>query len=150
TNEPGGLQLSLFDVSDAAHPTRLDTFSFSTDTWGGRSDAEWDHHAISWFADAGILALPVSSDWDHPATLEVLHVGTDGIHQVGEITHNSDILRSLRIGDVLFSMSADQIQAHDLADPSVEVGSVDLPTPPVPDPIFIDPPIFVDPPVIMY
>jgi uncharacterized secreted protein with C-terminal beta-propeller domain len=149
TGAVGGLQVSLFDVSDPAHPAKLDTFSFSTDSWGGWSDAEWDHHAISYFPDAGVVALPVSGDWEHPAALELLHVGTDGVHQVGEITHATDVLRSLRIGNDLFSMSSDQVQVHDLADPWVQVGSLDLPAPPTqdPGPIVVDPPVMVDPPI---
>lgn len=127
TGAVGGLQVSLFDVSDLANPTQLDVYSFSSDQWGGYSDAEWDHHAISWFADVGILTLPVTIDWTEPAALEVLHLGTDGITLVGEIVHESPVLRSLRIGDLLFSMSAGAIQVHSLADPSVLVGSVALP-----------------------
>jgi uncharacterized secreted protein with C-terminal beta-propeller domain len=127
TGAVGGLQISLFDVSDPAHPAQLDVLSFSSEAWGGFSDAEWDHHAISWFADVGILALPVSIDWEHPAALEVLGVGTGGIELLGEIAHGSPVLRSLRIGDMLFSMSAGEIQAHSLTDPSVQIGRVELP-----------------------
>jgi uncharacterized secreted protein with C-terminal beta-propeller domain len=155
TGAVGGLQVSLFDVSDLAHPAQLDVYSFSSDQWGGYSDAEWDHHAISWFADLGILTLPVTIDWTQPAALEVLHLGADGITLLGEIVHDTQVLRSLRIGDNLFSMSADAIQVHSLTDPSVLIGSVALPVqlpPPFPvdppppiDPVPVDPPIVVDP-----
>src|SRR5262249_42062487 len=114
TGAVGGLQLSLFDVSDPAHPKRLDVFSFSGDAWGGSSDAEWDHHALSWFPDVGVLTLPVSVSWDKPAALEVMHLGTDGIKQLGEIGHDSPVMRSLRIGDQLFSMSVSEIKANNL------------------------------------
>jgi uncharacterized secreted protein with C-terminal beta-propeller domain len=122
-----GLQLSLFDVSDPDNPSRVDVYSFSTDAWGGWSDAEWDHHAISWFADVGVLALPVSLDGSFSASLEVLGVGTSGIELLGEIAHDSPVLRSLRIGEVLFSLSATEVQAHSLTNPSVHVGAVGLP-----------------------
>lgn len=135
----GALQLSLFDVSDPAHPTRVDTFTFSSEEWGAWSEAEWEPHAISWFSDAGVLALPVSVNWDTPAPLEVLHLDPTGINLLGEIGHDTPVERSLRVGDVLYSLSAGEIQAHDLTDPSVSVGEVTLPTPPEPEPE----PIFV-------
>jgi uncharacterized secreted protein with C-terminal beta-propeller domain len=139
TGAVGGLQLSLFDVSDPANPKQLDVFSFSSDSWGGWSDAEWDHHAFSWFPDVGVLALPVTVDWEHPGALEVLHVGADGIEQLGEVAHaDSPVTRSLRIGDVLFSVSAGEVQANNLTDPSVRVGGVQLPAPEVVDPPPVD------------
>ena len=60
----------------------------------------------------------------------MLHLSPDGIEPLGEIAHDSPVVRSLRIGGVLFSMSAGGIQAHVLADPSVRIGSVALPMPP--------------------
>jgi uncharacterized secreted protein with C-terminal beta-propeller domain len=45
-----GLQLSLFDVTDPAHPRRLDRVALP----GGYSDVEADHHAFTY---AGGLAL---------------------------------------------------------------------------------------------
>ena len=123
-----GLQLSLFDVSDPANPSRVDVYSFGGDSWGAWSEAEWDHHAISWFPDVGVLALPVTTDWDRPAALEVLGVGAGGIELLGEVAHDSPVLRSLRVGDVLFSMSAAEIRAHGLADPSAQIGGVELAT----------------------
>jgi len=140
-----GLQLSLFDVSDPANPKQLDVFSFSGESWGGSSDAEWDHHAISWFPDVGVLTLPVSVSWDQPATLEVMHLGTDGIKQLGEIGHDSPVMRSLRIGDQLFSMSASEIKANNLTDPSVQTGEVNLPVP-ITQPIPVD----FGPPVVIF
>jgi len=145
TGAVGGLQLSLFDVSDRANPVQLDVYSFSSDAWGGYSDAEWDHHAFSWFADVGVLTVPVTIDWTQPAALEVLHVDSSGIELLGEILHDAPVLRSLRIGDLLFSMSTGEIQVHHLTDPSIRVGSVALPVPPpyypFPEPIPVDPPV---------
>ena len=42
-----GLQLSLFDVSDLAHPARLQQARLG-DRFSG-SSAEWDHHAFLWW-----------------------------------------------------------------------------------------------------
>jgi uncharacterized secreted protein with C-terminal beta-propeller domain len=141
-----GLQVSLFDVSNLSQPKQSGVFSFSADDWGGWSEAEWDHHAISYFADAGVLALPVSTGWDDPAALEVLHVGPSGFELLGEIAHDSPVLRSLHIGDWLFSMSYGEIQVHLLSDPTHQVGAIDLPAPPPTPPG--DGPIFIGRPVI--
>jgi uncharacterized secreted protein with C-terminal beta-propeller domain len=54
----GGVQASLFDVSDPAHPTRLDRESFGR---GSSSEVEYDHHAFSWLADHSLALLPIDS-----------------------------------------------------------------------------------------
>ena len=127
TGRVGGVQLSLFDVSNLANPRRLDVETFSTEHWGGWSDAEWNHLALSWFPDVGILALPVASDWSQPAALEVMTVGPTGITRLGSIRHANPVQRSLRIGDLLVSMSSSEIQIHELSNPSAQVGAVQLP-----------------------
>jgi hypothetical protein len=62
------LQLSLFDVTDPAQPTRTAQALVGT-AWSW-SEAMWDHHAFNWYrpdpAKPGILAIPFS-DWVQPA-----------------------------------------------------------------------------------
>ena len=58
------LELSLFDVSDLAHPVRTAQALIGTAyAW---SEALWDHHAFNWYrpdpAKPGLLAFPFS-DW---------------------------------------------------------------------------------------
>ena len=55
--EPGGLQLSLFDVSDAAHPRLLDRHVLS-DTY---ADAVNDPHAVTISPDGRVVILPSTS-----------------------------------------------------------------------------------------
>ena len=55
--EPGGLQLSLFDVSDAAHPRLLDRHVLS-DTY---ADAVNDPHAVTISPDGAMVILPSTS-----------------------------------------------------------------------------------------
>lgn len=129
TGSVRGLQLSLFDVSDFANPVQMDVYHFSNDTWGGYSTAEWDHHAFSFFPEFSILTLPVTTGdwWSGPAGLAVFHVTVDnGFELLGEITHDTDVLRSVRIGDVLFSLSSTEVKANSLNDPTVQMGSVAL------------------------
>jgi hypothetical protein len=57
SNEPGGLQLSLFDVSDAAHPKLLDRQVLS-DTY---ATAVNDPHAVTLSPDGNLVILPSTS-----------------------------------------------------------------------------------------
>ncbi len=145
-NEPNGLKVSLFDVSDFASPQLVDTFKFVSTTpadenawwynWTS-SPAEWDPHAISYFPDQQILAVPVLDWgwWNNNARLELLKV--DPIHgftEVGQIQHDGQVLRSLRIGSFVYSIGSDAIKVISLDDPSMEVADVPLAAPVVPDP----------------
>jgi hypothetical protein len=62
------IQLSLYDVSDLAKPTR--TAQALVGTARSYSEALWDHHAFNWYrpdpAKPGLLAIPFS-DWVQPA-----------------------------------------------------------------------------------
>ena len=63
------LELSLFDVTDLAKPSRTRQALVGT-SWA-YSEALWDHHAFNWYQPdatkpAGLLAIPFS-DWVQPA-----------------------------------------------------------------------------------
>lgn len=128
TGRVQGLQVSLFDVNNFADPQRLATHTFSNDAWGGWSSGEWDHHAFSYFAAQSILAIPVST-WSEQGTrsrLEVLRITSSGFTSLGEVVHDTNVQRSLRIGTLLYSLSYNQILVNQLNDPSVQVGSLVL------------------------
>ena len=55
------LQLSVFDVSDISAP-KLSVRARIGTAWA-HSDALWDHHAFTWFAEKKLLAVPFF-DWD--------------------------------------------------------------------------------------
>ncbi len=59
-----GTQVSLFDVSDPARPSRLHQW---TVPGGSSSEAEWDHHAFLWWAPSKLAVLPVES-WQRRAS----------------------------------------------------------------------------------
>ncbi len=132
TGRVGALQLSLFDVSDPAAPTRTATYEFASDDswWSGWSPAEWDHHAFSYFADQGILALPAMTklNWNGGgAALQVFRVDPDaGFTLLGTTTHTSSVERSLRIGDKLYSLSSTQLKVTPIDEPGTEIASVNL------------------------
>jgi len=146
-------QVSLFDVSDFADPQLADRVSFGNAS--SSSEAFFNHHAISYFPEQRVLAVPLDTWMQTPVIVDwagnpVLSSAEDGwslrlpswqsqlwvfridttegeparIHVLGTIEHDNSILRSLRIGTQLFSISADTIQVHDLFDPGVQLGEL--------------------------
>lgn len=154
---PLGPQVSLFDVSDFANPLLTDRVSFGdVSSW---SDAFFNHHAISYFPDQHVLAIPLDTWYSRAlpvlrefddgsgditlvtvahgseislprwqSQLWVFRIDTSGdqprVGVLGTIEHDRSILRSLRIGEQLFSISADTIQAHNIFDPGEKLGEL--------------------------
>jgi hypothetical protein len=54
--EPGGVQLSLFDVSDLKHPTLIDQVTVGG--FGSESDVSFNHKAFAFLPDRGLLVIP--------------------------------------------------------------------------------------------
>ncbi len=81
-----GLQVSLFDVSDPADPTRIQQHSLGD---GASSEAEWDHHAFLWWPQQDLAVLPVSSSvqgrWSSVAV--GLEISDGGIGERGRMEH---------------------------------------------------------------
>ena len=147
------LQVSIFDVSDLANPQLVHRYAFE----GGRSTetpatgnrwtrGDGDHHAVSYFADQQILALPIFSaeaNWWTPSGadtgtlfpvghggLQVFKIDVDtGFTPIGVIEHESPVERSVRIGDRLFAVSSGAVSVHELADPTVQLGEVSIAAP---------------------
>lgn len=133
------LQVSLFDVSDMTDPQLVDRYTFEGEhTY---SPAEHDHHAFSWFPEYDTLAIPVhsnegvwvsspwgwrdwvTSEWDE--SLHVFQVDVEtGFEFVGAIDHPSQVQRSLRVGQALYSLSRDTLKVNAIADPSQQFGMV--------------------------
>jgi uncharacterized secreted protein with C-terminal beta-propeller domain len=115
----------------ASAATSIQTPAFAGDGWQSWSAALWDHHALSWFAQQGILALPVQQGdwWEGSNGLVVFKVDTSspaGFTKLGEITHDGTVQRSVRIGEFLYSVSSGQVKVHRLDAPTVEIGSTRL------------------------
>ncbi len=144
------LQVSIFDVGDLSNPQLAHRYSFE----GGRSTASiatggrWaqgdgDHHAVSYFPSVEILAIPVysadqrggfranidNSPWlgAQESALQVFQIDVDtGFEPLATIKHDSQIMRSLRIGEQLVVVSSDQVTVHDLHDPNQTLAEIDL------------------------
>ncbi len=56
---PWGVQLSIFDVTDFANPTLAHSVVLGEE-WGAWSEAMWNPKAFTYYAEEGLLALPVS------------------------------------------------------------------------------------------
>jgi inhibitor of cysteine peptidase len=123
-NEGWVLQISLFNISDPSKPVLVDRYSFSPGTW---SPAQYDSHAVSYFADTGTLALPVGN------SLMVFHVDPKtGFKLVGQVSHDSQVLESVQIGRDLYSVAQDSVKVQLLNDPDNTIAEVNLPTyPPI-------------------
>lgn len=137
-----GLKLTVFDTSDLANPREISSTALTSGSMYEWSSAESDHHAISWFPAQGILALPVTTydaNWNGSHFVKVLRISQDGIESLGEVAHDSSIQRTLRINDLLFSMSENSILANRLTSPSEQVGQLSFPLGPPPPPTAVLP-----------
>jgi uncharacterized secreted protein with C-terminal beta-propeller domain len=116
-----GTQVSLFDVSDLANPTRLQQTTFP-DSW---SEAESDHHAFLYWAPTGLAVIPVSAATpDGRVSLEAagFFVSREsGITCVRRVAHPDDpnglsaIRRSAVVGDALYTVSSRGVMVSDLS-----------------------------------
>ncbi len=99
-----GVKLTVFDVSDFAKPK--EKFTLKVGTWNAQSEANTTHLAFNYFAERGLLAIPVldyapyqkysgQSYWDRYLNqLRVYRVDTSkGIKEVGALDM-ADLLKT--------------------------------------------------------
>ncbi|HYU14478.1 MAG TPA: beta-propeller domain-containing protein [Candidatus Acidoferrum sp.] len=148
-------QVSLFDVSDRAHPALVDADELVSEGYGW-SEAMYEHKAFQYFAPEKLLAVPLSSwtyspgpiegdvdGWTWHTRLELLQVDSQtGITRRGAVDHSrffttdgwwglADVRRSIFMGDFIYAVSARAITVNRLDDLS-EVAALELPLPSVP------------------
>ena len=128
TGRVKGTQVSIFDVSDLAHPVRVDQHTLAE---GSNSEIEYDHHAFLYWEQTGLAMVPLQQwSWDGKSESAFfgavgLTVDNDGdLHEVRRIAHpgedNDDwdwraqIQRSIVIGDSVYTVSAKGIMKSDL------------------------------------
>jgi uncharacterized secreted protein with C-terminal beta-propeller domain len=99
-----GLQVSLFDVADPAKPRRLAQYHVP----GAYSSAEYDPHALLWWPATQLLVVPVESRG--ALTLRV----TDELTPADRLDQPA-LLRSLVVGDELWTLSKAGLRASDLS-----------------------------------
>ena len=110
-NEPTGTQISLFDVSDLAHPTRIAHASLGQ----GWSAAESDHHAFLYWPATGLVMVPFGQQ------AVGMHVGKGGIDEIGRVVQLDaktsslpEIERSLVVRGAVLTVSMQGVKASDL------------------------------------
>lgn len=139
--EQMGLQVSLFDVSNFASPVLSDREIVEAN---GSSEAQYDHHAFTWYADYDMLALPVTrwnyEGYGNSTGLELFRItAEEGIESAGEIDHSAylpseqddywyygcnNVRRSIFIEDYVFAVSNLAIQVAMLETPDVTVSGL--------------------------
>lgn len=116
-----GTQISLFDVSNPANPTRLHNLVLP-DGW---SEAENDHHAFLYWAPTGLTMVPVTSygvSGTQSMAVAVRVSREGGIQRITNVVHPvSDgtvptIRRSMVIGERVFTLSNAGVAASRLGD----------------------------------
>ena len=121
-----GMQLSLFDVSDPSAPKRLHQATIPNT----QTEAEWDHHAFLYWPPTKLTVVPIF-DYRVGGLAAGFSVDAEsGIDEVGRIEHASagdpylgQIRRSLVIGERLYTLSDNGIEASDL-ETLVETGAL--------------------------
>lgn len=119
------LAVSLFDVSDLDSPALSSRVLL--DAWS--SEAQSDHHAFNYFADAELLAIP-SMTTESESVLELLHATPEGLSSIGHVSQAGvvessgqdawcvPVRRSVVMDDDVWAVSEAGLTAAAIADPS--------------------------------
>jgi hypothetical protein len=128
TGQVKGTQVSIFDVSDPSDPRRVDQFTLSE---GSSSQVEYDHHAFLYWEPTGLAMVPVQQWWFDDKSESVffgavgLTVDEEGdLEEIRRLVHpggddkggdyRAQILRSVVIGDSVYTVSAKGIMMSEL------------------------------------
>ncbi len=129
-----GVQASLFDVSDPAHPRLINALSSipRRKKYLGESVMFWDPHAVTYIPDQHLLAIPVFGD------LELLQRRRNGRLEAATAVIPADqydtIHRTVRIDGNVFAVGDLHITERAFTDLSQNVASVRIaPDPPPSD-----------------
>jgi uncharacterized secreted protein with C-terminal beta-propeller domain len=116
------VQASLFDVSDPAHPVRLDRENFGG---GSMSEVEYDHHAFSWFADTALATFPIDAYDTDPYSdggerygfvgLRVTPGSADPLGRVARPVTADPVRRTLLIDGRVYAVGIGGVGAYDPA-----------------------------------
>lgn len=114
TGLSGGVQVSLFDVSDPARPTLVSTADI-----GGWSNAVYDPHAFLWWSETSQLIVPKdiecdSSNTDGCESAVVLVLDGDSFVEQGRLFQWYPIQRSLIAERRLVTVSSGGVMVNDL------------------------------------
>lgn len=125
-NRTNGIKMSMFDISDMNNPKEL----FSIKVGGNYTDSEvtYNHKALYFSKEKNLIGFPII-DYDgvneYKAQLYDIDLES-GFKLRGEVEHKSEknddkflyknkILRILSVGDVLYSVSENQVKASNIS-----------------------------------
>ena len=125
-NRTNGIKMSMFDISDMNNPKEL----FSIKVGGNYTDSEvtYNHKALYFSKEKNLIGFPII-DYDgvneYKAQLYEIDLES-GFKLRGEVEHKSEknddkfgyknkILRILSVGDVLYSVSENQVKASNIS-----------------------------------
>ena len=125
---------TLFDVSDGSNPIQITRQYLTDNTQWSWSDAQFDHHALLYSPEDGLLVVPVYGSGYDAATgtyrseqlLKVMRVTPAGLEVIGDINTDQSVFRTVRVGDVLYAVSDSAVTAYSLSDLS-PIGSSTAP-----------------------
>ena len=128
---PLGTQISLFDVSDLLHPTRLHKESLGL----GWSEAESDHHAFLYWPRTGLMVIPFEQRAVGYRVSRARGIDLAGRieHEAGKLTWAPGIRRSLVVRDSVLTVSDAGVKSSSLAT-LAERGWAAFPPPEAPRP----------------
>ncbi len=143
-----GMKLALFDVTDVTRPSQVHSLTLGAQ--GSYSPLQWDPKALLFNKKTGLLGFPISitkqsAGLDWPLQIfQGVHIYqvsvAEGFQKQAEITHMPDgitddwqhyIDRLLTIGNQLYTLSSNRVQAHRLPGFTL-TGQLDLPSNPQP------------------
>lgn len=111
-----GVKVTLFDVSDYENPEELATYKVSTKN--SHTPVQNDHKAFLYIEKNNLIVLPVSEYFNtrgNETSFYILEITDDDIVEKEKLSHNQDygnLLRSLYIGDELYTISNNQIVTY--------------------------------------
>ncbi len=132
-SENNNVKVSLYDVTDPANPIEVGKYVLDADY--SYSAAQWDHEAVLYDADRGILVIPFWSlnyggYWNcseyQQGSLVLTISAEENISLKGIVSYSdvnywvSNVMRSLYIGNHLYTVSSTQVRANNIDDLSDE------------------------------
>jgi uncharacterized secreted protein with C-terminal beta-propeller domain len=121
------LQITLLDITDLAHPVVVDHQSYNTPTTAFANNIGSEPRGFSYFPDAGIMALPYDFQLNGEMVhrLMLWHVDPNaGFAELGQVAQTSDVQRSFRIGDDLYSLADNDLKIVTFSDPAHVIADV--------------------------
>ena len=111
-----GVKVTLFDVSDYKNPEEVATYKVSAEN--SYTQVQEDHKAFLYIEKNNLIVLPVSEYFNtrgNETSFYILEITDDDIVKKEKLSHNQDygnLLRSLYIGDELYTISNNQIVTY--------------------------------------